>query len=142
MNCPRCNGPLQTRSGGGLTAAICDNPKCGGGWMSATDLEQAIRRFANAKGVELKSVALLEGPSRATTQRCPECTTPLNAVTLRGVQVERCPACQGVFLDVGEGRQIAQRTIGAAGDWQRSYDALMRTIRDWSNPPSDPLGTL
>lgn len=33
---------------------------------------------------------------------CPNCSTPMNEVNRRGVYVDVCPNCRGVWLDGGE----------------------------------------
>jgi len=136
MNCPRCSTELDARSSAGITAAIC--ARCAGAWLRGEDLERAIRLVAAEQGIVLKTLALLEGPARPTTLACPECATALETLTMRGVEVERCVACRGVFLDAGEGRTLAQRAVRAATDWDRSYQALLRTIREWATPAAEP----
>ena len=136
MNCPRCRTELDARSHAAIAAAIC--ARCGGAWLGGGDLERAIRLFATEQGIVLTTLALLEGPTRATTLPCPHCAAPLQALTLRGVEVERCPACRGVFLDPGEGQRLAQRVVVAAVEWDRSYQHLLRTIRRWATPSPEP----
>jgi Zn-finger nucleic acid-binding protein len=125
--CPRCRAVLEPRAHAGITAAIC--PQCGGAWLRAGDLERAVKMLAAEQRIVLKTIALLAGPVRATTLPCPHCTTSLESLTLRGVAVERCPGCHGIFLDAGEGGAIAQRVLAASGDWDEAYDTLLRTIR-------------
>lgn len=33
---------------------------------------------------------------------CPTCSTPMSEVSRRGVYIDVCPACRGVWLDGGE----------------------------------------
>ena len=136
MNCPRCTTEFDVRTHADITAAIC--ARCGGAWLLAGDLERAIRLFAAEQGIVLKTLALLEGPTHVTNLPCPQCATALQTLTMRGVEVERCPSCCGVFLDSGEGRMLAQRTILASAECDRSYDALLRTIRSWASPSPEP----
>ena len=137
MNCPRCGTKLDVRSQADITAAVCT--QCGGVWLSPDDLQRALRTFATEQGVVLKTLALLEGASRETNIPCPRCApTRLQTLTLRGVEVERCPDCRALFLDRGEGRTLAQRTTVGSVEWDRSYQALLRTIRTWATPPPEP----
>lgn len=121
-----------------MTAAVC--PQCGGAWISAADLDRALRAFAAEQGVVVKTLALLEGPSRETQIPCPQCApTCLQVITMRGVEVERCPECRALFLDRGEGRTLAHRTVVGVVEWDRSYEALVRTIKTWATPaPANP----
>ena len=34
--------------------------------------------------------------------KCPKCDQEMQAATHAGVEVDRCPACEGIFLDRGE----------------------------------------
>jgi Zn-finger nucleic acid-binding protein len=137
MKCPRCATELDVRSHAGVTAAVCK--QCGGAWISAADLDRALRAVAAEQGVVVKTLTLLEGPSRETDIPCPQCApTRLRTITLRGVEVERCPACRALFLDRGEGRTLARRTVVGAVEWDRSYEALLRTIKTWATPAPDP----
>ena len=136
MNCPRCGNELDTRSTAGIAAAICG--RCAGACLHKDDLERAVRLFATEQGIVLKTLTLLEGPARDTTLPCPQCSTLLQRLTLRGVEVERCAVCQGVFLDAGEGRALAQRAVLAAGEWDRAYQTLLRTVRTWATPAPEP----
>lgn len=38
---------------------------------------------------------------------CPKCGSELDEITFRGVKVDKCLACGGVFLDDGELEQLA-----------------------------------
>ncbi len=39
--------------------------------------------------------------------RCPKCGMELKEIALRGVQVDRCFACHGTWLDAGELEKLA-----------------------------------
>ena len=41
--------------------------------------------------------------------RCPKCGAPLSTQELRGVQVDGCPVCHGLWLDAGEIDQLGER---------------------------------
>ncbi|MBX9571308.1 MAG: zf-TFIIB domain-containing protein [Candidatus Obscuribacterales bacterium] len=40
---------------------------------------------------------------------CPKCGAQLDQVELYAIPVERCPDCQGIFLDAGELELIMER---------------------------------
>lgn len=44
--------------------------------------------------------------------RCPKCGMALEAVTLKGVQIDRCYSCNGTWLDEGELEQLAGKEPG------------------------------
>ena len=45
--------------------------------------------------------------------KCPRDGTPLKTVDRLGIQIDRCPECQGVWLDRGELDKIIERTLPA-----------------------------
>lgn len=46
--------------------------------------------------------------------RCPLCNVPMREVPRRGVKIDVCPECRGVWLDSGE----MEKLLGSAGDWE------------------------
>jgi Zn-finger nucleic acid-binding protein len=44
--------------------------------------------------------------STTTTRSCPSCSEPLDVVNHEGVEVDRCPAGHGIWLDRGELRAV------------------------------------
>ena len=75
--------------------------------------------------------------SRAKTQRvtieqnrknhymkCPKCGADLNTVDYHGVQVDRCPECDGVWFDAGEVESLVKKDTGVI-DVLRS---MIRTV--------------
>ena len=63
-------------------------------------LEKLRQRMNEKEMQELRT--LVEG-------HCPKCATRLVAAEERGVAFERCPTCQGVWLDKGEMETLAKR---------------------------------
>jgi Zn-finger nucleic acid-binding protein len=54
---------------------------------------------------------------------CPACNEPAIALELDGVEIDRCPACAGIWLDEEEIVWLAQRSEGAS---RPLADALLR----------------
>ncbi len=54
---------------------------------------------------------------------CPKCGSMLQEIEYRGVRIDQCPACQGIFLDAGELDQVAQKEPGGI------FGALGRLLR-------------
>lgn len=54
---------------------------------------------------------------------CPKCGTRLQEISFRGVHIDQCPACQGIFLDAGELDQVAK---GEQGGFLGSLGRLFR----------------
>lgn len=49
--------------------------------------------------------------------RCPKCLTRLDQVFLCEIPIERCPDCDGIWLDAGELDLIMQRERSNEGSW-------------------------
>ena len=47
--------------------------------------------------------------------RCPKCGAELVAVAYRGIELDKCTACQGVWLDCGELEQLGVAEGGLLG---------------------------
>ena len=44
---------------------------------------------------------------------CPKCEhTTMTTATVEGLQIDRCPRCQGTWLDKGEAVQVLKRRLG------------------------------
>lgn len=51
--------------------------------------------------------------AKALQQRhCPKCHVALELLTLRGVEIDRCSLCKGVWLDEGELEQLCRPATG------------------------------
>ncbi|MGH8059941.1 MAG: zf-TFIIB domain-containing protein [Candidatus Entotheonellia bacterium] len=47
--------------------------------------------------------------------RCPKCGAELAAIAYRGIELDKCTACQGVWLDCGEIEQLGGAEGGLLG---------------------------
>jgi hypothetical protein len=56
--------------------------------------------------------AARERAKEAALRPCPACKLPLGKRTLRGVEVDACSSCHGVWLDAGELERLTQPTAG------------------------------
>ena len=48
--------------------------------------------------------------------KCPKCGGGLNEDTFRGIRIDRCSSCSGVWLDEGELEKLAGEDTSAIGD--------------------------
>jgi hypothetical protein len=55
------------------------------------------------------------------TGRCPRCGAALVPVPYRGVELDKCSRCQGVWLDVGELDQVVTDDTGLFGSLRRIF---------------------
>ena len=111
MKCPACNSPLETRSYDGVELDVCA-VGCGGVWFDQFE----FRKFDEPHEAAGTGLLSLEGaetrPSEVTDRlTCPRCGDDVVLrrrffSTERRVEVDECPACAGVWLDVGELRDL------------------------------------
>ena len=60
--------------------------------------EQAAKETAEQEKVKLKELHWM---------RCPKCGLELEEITYRGIKIDECFSCGGVFLDAGELQAVA-----------------------------------
>jgi hypothetical protein len=76
------------------------------------ELEAARNREAEAERERILAVA---------RGRCPKCAAPLVELHLRGIEVDRCSGCQGIWLDVGELDRLTEGESGLVGALRRVF---------------------
>jgi Zn-finger nucleic acid-binding protein len=106
MKCPACSAQLQERSLGEITVDVCD-AGCGGIWFDRHEL-QKVDEHHEASGESLLAITRRPTPvsDESPPRRCPHCTEQnlfrhFHSVKHQ-VEVDDCPRCGGVWLDVGE----------------------------------------
>ena len=72
--------------------------------------------------------------------RCPLCNVPMREVRRRGVKIDVCPECRGVWLDAGE----MEKLLVGAETWEeedfRDRDREERGDRDEREYSRHPYG--
>jgi hypothetical protein len=53
--------------------------------------------------------------------RCPKCGMELLEITFRGVKIDQCTSCSGVWLDAGELEQVAGAEGGVLGGFLKVF---------------------
>lgn len=53
--------------------------------------------------------------------RCPKCGAELVPVSYRGIELDKCSRCQGVWLDFGELDQVVAEDTGLLGSVRRIF---------------------
>lgn len=116
INCPIDNAPLSLHVQMGIRAQSCQ--KCNGCWLGDAEVREA---FAKLPGAEARWDVLYERVQREgkkTGKICKACGGRFLAIPHRGVEVDVCSACGGMWFDFGELRRFmagkAQRPVGAA----------------------------
>ena len=79
------------------------------------DEDEYFARLEKQKKEELREKVTAEEKQKAAAARkqahwmkCPKCGGELATITYRGVDVDRCPDCNGIFLDDGELEALAK----------------------------------
>ena len=75
------------------------------------------REKARANRVESERAAALQ------LRRCPKCRIVLEAQTRRGVEVEHCNSCDGVWLDAGKLERLMRPELGLVQRMLRVFQA-------------------
>ena len=73
---------------------------------------------------EQESQAAEEGRQRilaVARGRCPKCGAELVPVPYRGIELDKCSRCQGVWLDFGELDQVVADDTGFLGSVRRIF---------------------
>ncbi len=102
MHCPRCSVKLHEVGMGATSKVKLDVcPRCHGLWLDKGELDRMDESiWAN---VEEHPFHVSEDDHKQTS--CPKCTIDLNPVSpadFGDVIVDRCPTCEGFWLDHGE----------------------------------------
>lgn len=78
-----------------------------------------VAQEAEAKLAEVERTRLKE----LHWMRCPKCGGELQEVDYRGVRIDQCSSCLGIYLDAGELAQLsaAEGGVGVLGAFQRLF---------------------
>ena len=103
MQCPRCATELQERNLGGFKPVVVDNcPRCQGMWLDKGELDS----LGDSVWVNIEEdVEFLPPGTEHGHVTCPNCGTacePLSPKDLPECIIDRCPSCEGFWLDKDE----------------------------------------
>ena len=87
-------------------------PGCGGVFLDPSEFDALIaRRF---EGKPLESMFAVMSAEVDAPLACPSCATSMHQVVYDDIEIDRCPECEGIWIDGGERRAFAQRAEAAA----------------------------
>ena len=135
MQCPACNRKLTRRKVGSVQLDVCLGG-CGGVWFDADELNHVTKEQQN-RGAQILEIAQDPALRTAEDERerpCPRCagrTMERRLFSLgTGVVLDRCPQCDGVWLDAGELEKIRSTLKpGVAGASARRIHVGVEVIR-------------
>lgn len=106
MDCPACGEILAGHILGQLTADVCQR-SCGGVWLNATEID-LIDESHEQIGEQLMALEP-ERPrpvDHSRKRECPRCSPVVMMRRFwsprRSVEIDECPHCRGIWIDVGE----------------------------------------
>jgi len=78
--------------------------------------------FERRKKAEDEKRSKLEGEEKNRLKalhfmHCPKCGVPLIEINYKGIAVDKCSSCEGVWLDAGELEAVSQLEKGMADKW-------------------------
>lgn len=91
--------------------------------VKPTELEEeffARQEFERMKDVEEKRARKIEAEEKESLKelhfmRCPKCGMQLVEIDYRTIKIDRCTACDGVWLDAGELEEISRFDASGMG---------------------------
>jgi len=125
MKCPKCIGKLEEKNVENVKVDICW--VCEGVWFDQSELEKVL----SADSRDFNKIDLdrdiLDGKEAARMHEefdekigiCPKCENNTHLERkdyLKGVFVDICPKCQGIWLDGGEIHKLRDRTLVKIAD--------------------------
>ncbi len=105
LKCPGCHTPLKSQTVGKVEVDVC--PSCAGLWLDRHELK-ALARMRSLPGWLLEPViAVSDRPQIPEGERrCPRCDALLQVADNKGVHIDLCRSCEGVYFDRGELNQV------------------------------------
>lgn len=135
MKCPACNRTLARRKVGSIQLDVCLGG-CGGIWFDADELNRVNEEQPNRDEqiLEIAHDPALQTADDAHERPCPHCTGQRMDRRLfslgTGVVLDRCPQCDGVWLDAGELEKIRSTLKpGGAGSSAKRIHVGVEVIR-------------
>ncbi len=110
MNCPKCSGTLKPKTIDQIEVDQCS--ACSGIWFDIGEFDKII---ASSYHNELTNVAANNAGQNEMHVACPNCkgsTQMVQLTTPKGVVIDKCTRCSGIWLDGGEYEQIVGQGLG------------------------------
>ena len=88
-------------------------------YFARLEFERRRNVLAEKEGrdAEAERLRMLE----AALNRCPKCGAALVPVTFRGVELDKCSRCSGIWLDCGELDQVIAEDTGFLSGLKRIF---------------------
>ena len=107
--CPKCVGPLRFGTDPRGPVGTCYD--CWGLWIDTPHLNKLREEYPVATPLYRATTQLQSREASPSELLCPFCSGEhLLQQTIRGVELEWCPTCRGIFLDKGERERLVGST--------------------------------
>ena len=113
MNCPKCQGNMESVTYGGLDVTRCAG--CGGLWFESLEVER-LKKLKGSESIDTGNAAKGKQMDAVNTIQCPVChTLMIRMVDMDhpDVHFESCKICFGAFFDAGEFRHLKESHVAA-----------------------------
>lgn len=131
MKCPKCNADLKASDLGEYGFVILDIcPGCQGAWFDKGELD----RLDDSVWQDAEELAFSDVSDSHQGLKCPKCTAqlrPLVPMDDKELVLDRCPNCQGFWLDSGELERVRALTLKLDSDLVSKAKPLKRPD-NWS----------
>jgi hypothetical protein len=110
MKCPTCENELTTKNVGEIAVGLCRGG-CGGIWFDNYEFKKFDESYESA-GEELLNIEVKEKLEVESHRKlgCPKCSDVVMSRHFfsieNHVEIDECPSCGGIWLDLGELRII------------------------------------
>ncbi|PUB74052.1 MAG: hypothetical protein DBP03_11840 [gamma proteobacterium symbiont of Ctena orbiculata] len=105
MDCPRCIEKMEETTSKGIITHTCFY--CNGTWINSESLKIILERENNTLLLNDLKSSFETLKTTNKDRNCPECKNQqLFQITVRGVELDLCPECIGVFFDEGELKKL------------------------------------
>lgn len=132
MECPKCSDPAEMQDSGTFFLLCSD---CDGVWIDKDKLTSYLRERHDGR---TPPPFHHETWPVQTELSCPSCEeSKLEQIRMRGVEVERCPLCEGIFFDRRELERVAQRSLRVAKELDDVRATPPGTYKDERGPDPD-----
>jgi Zn-finger nucleic acid-binding protein len=127
MNCPKCNGSMESVKNEGITVDRCN--ACKGIWFDALEAEDLL----DAKhGASVDTGSSIKGwrMDRIRDISCPRCGVRMQTVSDTKdphVKFEVCTKCHGYFMDAGEFRELAH-----AEATEKATESILGKVKEFA----------
>ena len=148
MNCPACGNGLTTTEAGPVEVDVCKGG-CGGIWFDAFELKKVDEAHESAGAdlldVERSSAVQVDAAQRRRCPKCPDVVMMRHFTSpKREVEIDECPNCGGVWLDLGELARLraefateGERKQAASNYFAKTFDGELAAMRSESRAQAD-----